>query len=70
MVKIWIDHNGNYVLVTAFGGKWITVLVKRGSLDSVPLRSPLLPPRETKEKAQRDLDEYATARGWKKDVAK
>lgn len=62
----YLDANHQIVEVLhALGRVWI-VGRKSPNGSHHRLKSPALPPRETAEECQRDLDEYAGKKGWRR----
>ncbi len=62
----YMDTNHQIVEVLhALGRLWI-VGRKTSNGGHHRLKSLLLPPRETAEECQRDLDEYAAKKGWRR----
>ena len=63
----YIDSIGNLVeVVPGIGGRfWIVARRTAGDRAHHRLKSPHLPPRDTADEAEADLEKYAERKGWK-----
>ena len=65
------DDSGSLVFVSSGisgGTVWMTVRQKKPHAGTHRIASPRLPLRAAPEEAQRDLDAYAQAKGWRHDL--